>query len=154
LLNTSSRVPATGRTMVDSKKVQELLDQLRLSVPQDVKAAQEIIQKKDAIVNQAQLEARRIRGTVEEEFNSRVEQSEVLNAARHRADELVEDAKRKVNRLLSQTAAESQATQKDSDAYAHAALSGLERQLTTVLSTVRKGMETLDHNGNGRINSN
>ena len=146
-MNTSSKVPATGRTIVDGKKMQELLDQLRLSVPQDVKASQEIIQKKDAIINQAQLEARRIRGSVEEEFNARVEQSEVLNTARQRADETIEDAKRKVNRLLSQTAAESKATQKDSDAYAHAALLGLERQLTTVLTTVRKGMDSLDQNG-------
>ena len=146
-MNTSSKVPATGRTIVDGKKMQELLDQLRLSVPQDIKASQEIIQKKDAIINQAQLEARRIRGSVEEEFNARVEQSEVLNTARQRADEMIEDAKRKVNRLLSQTAAESKATQKDSDAYAHAALQGLEQKLTTVLTTVRKGMETLDQNG-------
>ncbi len=146
MLTTSSKIPATGRTLVDAKKVMELLDQLKLAVPQDVKAAQEIIQKKDAIISQAQIEARHMRSSAEQEFNDRVDQSEVMKVARHQADEMLEDGKRKSDSILARAGAESKATQRDSDAYARQALNSLERQLTTVLTTVRKGMEEL---GNG-----
>jgi vacuolar-type H+-ATPase subunit H len=131
--------------MVNGKNVMELLDQLKLAVPQDIKAAQEIIHKKDAIINQAQIEARRIRSSAEQEFSDRVGQSEVINTARRQAEEMLEDAKHKVDRMMVRAGAESKATQRDSDAYARQALNSLERQLATVLTTVRKGMEELEN---------
>ena len=66
LIETSARFPGTRRTIIDTDKVMELLDQIRLSVPQDMKAAQEILSKKDILVTQAQVEARKIKSTADE----------------------------------------------------------------------------------------
>ena len=71
LVNTSRRMPATRNRLVDEEKIVKLLEQLRLAIPQDVRSAQEMIEKKDAILAQAQLDARRIRNQAEEEFAAR-----------------------------------------------------------------------------------
>ena len=59
LITTSTKVPTTQRTLLDVNKVQELMDQLRLAVPQDVRAAKEILVNKDDILNLAEAERRR-----------------------------------------------------------------------------------------------
>ena len=46
LLNTSRKMPATRSRIVDADKVMELVEQLRLAIPQDVRAAQEVIEKR------------------------------------------------------------------------------------------------------------
>ena len=86
LVNTSPKVPATHSRLVDADKIMELLEQLRLSIPQDVRAAQEVIDRKDAILNQAQLDGRRIRSEAEDEFASRLDKNELLAVARGQAE--------------------------------------------------------------------
>ena len=43
LISTSKAMPVGGIALVDKKKVMELVDQLRLSIPQEVKAAGEVL---------------------------------------------------------------------------------------------------------------
>lgn len=129
--------------MVDRERLQELLDQLRLAIPEDIKAAQEILSRKDNLFAQAQMEARQIKGEAEEEFRTKVSESELVKAARHRADSIVTDAQRKAQRLLEQANAEAKARKTEADAYASEVLRNLDKQLTTLLSTVRRGLEVL-----------
>ena len=143
LVTTSTRVPTTHRTLVHSGKVMELVDQLRLSVPQDIKAAQEIINRKDNIIQQAQSEARRIRNSAEDEYRVRLEQSEMVKAARHNADELLAEVEHKAERMTDQAHIEAKTRMAEADAYALKAMRTLERELTTLLKTVRNGLELL-----------
>ena len=143
LVNTSRRVPATRNRLVDADKVTELVEQLRLAIPQDVRAAQEMLEKKDNILNQAQIDARRTRSEAEEEFKARLDQNELTVAARRQSEEMVADAERKTNRLIEQADIESRTTRAEADAYVTQSLRNLEGELTSVLSSVRKGLDTL-----------
>lgn len=49
LVNTSKVMPMTGGLIVEKKKITELVDQLRLAIPQEVKAAEEVLARKDNI---------------------------------------------------------------------------------------------------------
>ena len=143
LVDTSAKVHATKRSLVDSEKVQELVDQLRLAVPRDVKAAQEILERRDTIFGQVQIEARHIKTEAQEEFRSKVAESELVKAARRRADDLLTDAQRKAQRLLEQADTEAKTRRAEADAYAAEMLRNLDKQLTTLLSSVRRGLEVL-----------
>ena len=143
LVNTSARVPATSRTIVDSGKVRELVDQLRLAIPQDIKSAQEILNRKESIFGQAQVEARHLKVEAEEQFRSKVTESELVKAARRRADDMLMDAQRKAQRLLEQADTEAKRRRAEADAYSAEVLRNLDKQLTSLLSTVRRGLEVL-----------
>ena len=143
LVNTSRRVPATRARLVDAEKVMELVEQLRLAIPQDVRSAQEVIEKKDNILNQAQIDARRTRSEAEEEFKARLDQNELIVAARRQSEETVSDAERKADRLMEQAEVESRTTRAEADAYVAQSLRNLEGELTSVLSSVRKGLDSL-----------
>ena len=143
LVTTSRRMPGTRSRLVDADKVMEVVEQLRLAIPQDIRAAEEIIERKDGILSQAQIDARRLKSHAEEEFRARVDQSDVLAVARRNAAEIVEEAERKAGRLADQADAESRRCREEADAYAVQALRSLETEMSTVLGTVRKGLDTL-----------
>jgi hypothetical protein len=143
LVNTSRRMPATRNRLVDEEKIAKLLEQLRLAIPQDIRSAQEVIEKKDAILTQTQLDARRIRNEAEEEFAARLDENELLVAARSQAEAVAEEAERKANRLMEQAESESRRNRADADFYVIEALRNLERETSNVLSSVRKGLDSL-----------
>ncbi len=143
LLNTSRKMPGTHSRLVDADKVMELVEQLRLAVPQDVKSAQEVIAKKDSILDQAQIDARRTKAQAETEYASRLDQNEVVAAARRKAQGLAEEAEHKSNKLTEQAESDARRTRMEVDAYAVQTLRDLDRELTAVITTVRKGLDTL-----------
>ena len=143
LVNTSRKMPATHSRLVDAEKVMEVVEQLRLAIPQDIRSAQEIIEKKDAILNQVQIEARRIRSEAEEEFKIRIDQNDVLLAARRKAEELKDESERKANRIMEQAESESRNNRLEADTYVIQSLRSLERETTSVLATVRKSLDTI-----------
>ena len=143
LVNTSRRMPATRNRLVDEEKMAKLLEQLRLAIPQDIRSAQEVIEKKDAILTQSQLDARRIRNEAEEEFAARLDENELVVAARSQAEAVAEETERKANRLMEQAESESRRNRVDADSYVIETLRNLERETSNVLSSVRKGLDTL-----------
>ncbi len=143
LITTSTKVPATQRSLLDVKKVEELLDQLRLAVPNDVRAAKEVLVNKDDILNLAEAERRRTKAQAEEEFQNRTNQSEVLKEAQRKARTLLDDAERKSSRMLVQAETELKTSKAEIDTYAAKALRNLERQLTANLTSVRNGLALL-----------
>ena len=142
LINTSKSVPVTGSVIVDKKKLQELLDQLRLGIPQEVKSAEEVLAQKDQIINNAMLDSRRAKVKAEDEFREKLAQNEVHK----RAEEALREAEQRASRILEQAEAESQARRTEADAYALRCLRAFERELSTLNGSVRKGIDLLSGN--------
>jgi len=143
LVTTSIKLPVAQRTLLNAKKMQELMDQLRLAVPQDVRAAEEILEKKDEVLNQAEVERRRIKAQAEEEFRARLSQTEVMKEAERKAAELLAEAERKVSRMTAQADVEARTKKAEADAYTAKALRNLERQLASNLTSIRNGLALL-----------
>ena len=143
LITTSIKVPVAQRTLLNAKKMQELMDQLRLAVPQDVRAAEEILEKKDEVLNQAEVERRRIKAQAEEEFRARLSQTEIMKEAERKAAELLAEAERKVSRMSAQADVEARTKKAEADAYTAKALRNLERQLASNLTSIRNGLALL-----------
>ena len=143
LIETSKTVPVSGNILIDKKKVNELVDQLRLAIPQEVRAAEEVLSQKDHIINSAQVDARRTKAQAEDEFKQRLETSELVALAESRAEETLRDAEQRCGRMLDQSEAESRTRRTEADAYALRSLRSLERELTSLSGSVRKGIEVL-----------
>ena len=143
LVNTSRRLPTTRSRLVDEEKVMELVEQLRLSIPQDVRSAKEIIERKDNILNQAQIDARHTRSEAEEEFKARLDQHEIMVLARRQSEEMLSEAERKASRLIELAEIEARTSRTECDAYVVETLRSLEGELTSVLASVRKGLDTV-----------
>jgi hypothetical protein len=132
LFNKSHAIPLTHNVIVDEDKFLDIIDQMRISVPEEVKKAQEVFTKKDRVMAQAQEEANR-----------------TLQLARDRADDLIEkdsliqDAKRRADQIIDQAHVEAENIKAGADRYAEESLTNLEHAMEQLLSQVRNGMMVL-----------
>ena len=143
LIETSKSVPVSGSVLIDKNKAMELVDQLRLAIPQEVRSAEEVLSNKDHIINQAQADARHTKSKAEEEFRQRLEQSELVALAESRAEETMRDADERAARVLDQSEDEARTRRTEADAYALRSLRALERELAVLSGSVRKGIDVL-----------
>ena len=68
LASSATRVPGfRKRVMVDSDRLETIVSELRVSIPSDMQEAREILTQKDSVINQAHLEARRVKESAEHE---------------------------------------------------------------------------------------
>ena len=143
LIETSKAVPVSGNILIDRKKAMELVDQLRLAIPQEVRSAEEVLSQKDQIINQAQVDARRTKSKAEEDYRDRLDQSELVAVAEHRAEATIKDAAHRASQMLMRSEDEARNKRTDADAYALRSLRNLEKELSALTGSVRKGIDVL-----------
>ena len=133
----------SGNIILDKKKAMELVDQMRLSIPQEVKAAEEVLAQKDQIVNQATLDARRTKSDAEQQYRERMDQNDLVLSAEARAQETMRDAEQRATRILTQSEAESASRRTDAAAYALRSLRALEQEINAIAGSGSKGIDLL-----------
>ncbi len=143
LVSSGTGVPATGKVLVDREKLSELVSQIQTSLPADLQEAQEFLQMRENLINQALTEARRIKTSSEDEARSRVKDSEVLREAGKLAEDIVVEAQQRAQRILDEADAQADARRADADKYAQATLAKLEEELSHVLTTIRRGIDAM-----------
>lgn len=129
----------TGNLIVDKSKLTELVDQLRLGVPQEIRAAEEVLYQKEQIMNVALADAKRAKAQAEDEFSRQLTQSE----QQRRAEEILENAQDRASRILQMAEAEALHRRTEADAYALRTLRSLEKEVNSISGTVRKGIDML-----------
>lgn len=139
LLNEGWRVPLTSKVVIDEGECLDLIDQMRISIPEEVKQAKRIQQEKDRLIAQAQEEAERIIALAREENRSLLNGHEVLKQAESQRQAIVEEGRREVRSMKA-----------EADAYVIEVLTNLERQLSGLLTTVRNGLSTVQKDSKQR----
>ncbi len=133
LVSAGTRLPLSSRIMIDEQEFLDIVDQLRVTVPEEMKQARRFSQERDRVLQQAEEEAEK-----------------VINAAQERAllmlqdNEIVRLAQDDARRLLNEGEQYADEIKRGADVYALEVLSGLESELTKLLVTTRKGRATLD----------
>ena len=143
----AKKIPMAGRAMVDAEAMLDLIDQIKLSVPRNLQDAQEVLDRREQIVNQTMLDARRIRSTAEGDARALVEESEMVKAAKIRVDELIADAQKRGDRLIEAAKKDAIKRREGANQYSLEALQQLEEQVNSILSTIHAGQRALDPEG-------
>jgi cell division septum initiation protein DivIVA len=138
LFNNSKPIPLSRNVVVDENSFMDIIDQMRISIPDEIKKAQQVIAQKDRILAQAQEEANRTVALAREKSEKMVEKSEVYQAAQAKVEQFTEQARK-----------ESLQTQQEADRYVVDTLSGLERELKNVLVQVQNGIKSLQPGSDG-----
>ncbi len=93
LFNNSRPIPLTHNVIVDEDKFLDIIDQMRISVPEEVKKAQEVFTKKDRVMAQAQEEATRTLQIAREKADGLVEKELLVQDAKRRAEQIIDQAR-------------------------------------------------------------
>jgi hypothetical protein len=87
LLNQSRPLPFTHNVMVDEDRMLDIIDQMRVAIPDEVKKAQQLLSQRDRILAQAQEEANRTLAIAREKSEQLLERDAIVQAAQARADQ-------------------------------------------------------------------
>ena len=134
LLNQSRPLWFTHNVIVDEDRMLDIIDQMRVAIPEEVKKSQQLLAQRDRILAQAQEEANRTLAIAREKSDQLVERDAIVQAAQARADQ-----------LISQARTDAEKTRLDADDYVVETLTRLEMELDRLLNQVRNGIHTLRH---------
>ncbi len=137
-LNDSKRVPMSAYLLVNEDSVYNLIDQLRVAIPEEIKRAGRVEAERDRILAQAKEEGDRIRELARQEAGDLVERDRVVISAQDRADNILEHARQDSDVLV-----------QDADAYVINVLSKLEDDLLNSLAVVRNGLNKVQPQDDG-----
>ncbi len=132
ILNQSRPFPFTHNVIVDEEKILDLIDQMRVAIPEEVKKSQQVLAQRDRILAQAQEEANRTLSIAREKSDQLVERDSIAQASQSRADQVVTQAR-----------AEGERIRREADEYVVDTLTRLELELDRSLSQVRNGIRML-----------
>ena len=132
LFNESKPIPLTHSVVVDEDRMLEIIDQMRISIPDEVKNAQQIIAQRDRVLAQAQEEANRTVKLAKNKGDDIVARDAIVEAAQVRADQ-----------LLTQARAEAEVIRGDADDYIIESLRALEAELDRLTAQARNGIASL-----------
>lgn len=138
LFNDSRSVPFTHSVMVDEERILDIIDQMRVSIPEEIKKAQQLLAQRDRIIAQAKEEADRTLALAREKSEQMVERDSIIEAARARGEQIMEQARQ-----------ENEHTRREADEYVMQTLGELEGELDRILAQVRNGIRTLQSEKQG-----
>ncbi len=132
LFNSSRPIPLTNNVIVDEDKMLDLIDQMRVAIPDEVKKAQKLIAERDRTMAQAQEEAKRTLQLAREKSDGLVDRDSIVSSAEARAQQILDTA-----------ALDADATRQEADDYVVETLTSLEMELERVLNQVRNGIRAV-----------
>ena len=132
LFNSSRPIWLTHSVIVDEDRMLDIIDQMRVAIPEEIKKAQQIVTQRDRILAQAKEEANRTIAIAREKAEKQLDDNEFIQSAKVRAEQIIEQAHK-----------EAVQSQHEADKYILETLGNLEIHLDRLLSQVRNGMTTL-----------
>ena len=132
LVHNAKGVPLTDQVRVDREEVYDILDQMRATIPEEVKQARWIVKERQEMLAESKREADRLLAEAREQAMREASQPEIVKSTEHQAQDILDDARRQVR-----------GTRAEMDDWADGILSMLEVNLDKFLSAVKRGRERL-----------
>jgi vacuolar-type H+-ATPase subunit H len=136
LVHNARTVPLTDSVMVDREEIYELLDQMRSTIPEEIKQARWIVKERQEMLAEAKQEADRVLQEAQERAERLASEMEVVRLADRQAAQIQEEAREREREI-----------RLGAEDYADEVLGNLEVNLDKFLAAVRRGRERLQGRG-------
>jgi cell division septum initiation protein DivIVA len=133
IIANGKRLPLTNNVVVDQVAALDLIDQLRVAVPEEVHAAKRINSQGERIIENAQQEAERIVARAQEQAAFLIDERGLTQAAEEES-----------RRIMAEAEGDGEEIRRGADEYAAAVLIGLEGDVVRTLQSIKKGVALLD----------
>ena len=133
LVHNAKPVPLTDQVRVDKEEIYDILDQMRATIPEEIKQARWIVKERQEMLAEAKREAERIvKEARERSRSSWSAEEEVTKQAERAAEDIIEDARAREREI-----------RLGAEDYADEILNTLEVNLSKFIAAVQRGRERL-----------
>ena len=95
LVHEAKAVPLTDQVRIDREEIWEILDQMRATIPEEIKQARWIVKERQEMLGEAKREAERLINEAREQAAQLASQQEIVRLAERQAAELMAEARRR-----------------------------------------------------------
>jgi cell division septum initiation protein DivIVA len=132
LVHNAKTMPLSDSVRVDKEEIYDILDQMRATIPEEIKQARWIVKERQEMLAEAKKEAERIIKDGRERQERMVGEEEVTKQAERAAEDIIEDARAREREI-----------RLGAEDYADEILNTLEVNLSKFISAVQRGRERL-----------
>lgn len=140
LVETSARIPMTGKVLLDDEILLDYLDRIRTGLPEELRQAKWLTKERQRLLQDAESESQRI-----------IEEARVYVAKMAAESEIAREARAQAEEIIAQARKEAKELRLGAREYADDMLKQMEHSLGKSLQAVKKGREELqmfqDHSG-------
>ncbi|MDO4522633.1 MAG: ATPase [Eubacteriales bacterium] len=127
---------SSTKIVVNKEELEELLRELRMKTPDEIKRYQKIISNKDAILADAQTKADAILADAQDKQAQMVQENEVMQAAMEQSEQLLEQTRRQAQEMLDSATADANNIRMSAISYTDDMLANLEQIMNHATETV------------------
>jgi len=139
LINKSASVPfANNKMIIDGERLRELIDDIRLNIPQEIKRAKLIDFDCERIVKEAEQKAEQIVQRAEERAKTLVSNDAIVKEAKQRSMEIVSQAQARSKEIKSATSRYVEKMLQDAENYFTRGLQDV-KKTSQAISSVKNG---------------
>src|SRR2546423_12126294 len=139
LVHNAKAVPLTDQVRIDREEIYDILDQMRATIPEEIKQARWIVKERQEMLAEAKREVDRLLAEAREQAVREASQTEIVKIAERQAQDIVDEARR--------DAREARLEMED---WAAGMLASLEVNLDRFLTAVPPGPRGLPERSPGR----
>jgi chromosome segregation ATPase len=151
LIAGSRRMPLMNQIIIKESDIFNIIEQMRTSIPEEIKQARRVVQEKERILAQAQADASNLLARAREETERVMQREGLLRAAEERSQELVQRAENQTQNMIQLAEERSEQLKIDADAYVAETLRNLREHLVSVetevsrtILSVERGLDSLE----------
>jgi hypothetical protein len=134
LFNESRPIWFTHSVIMDEDRLLDLIDQMRVSVPEEIKKSQQLLVQKDRVMAQSQEEGNRTLALAREKADKMVEKDQIVVAAQARAEQIIAQSRLECDQI-----------KRDADEYVLQTLQSLKSEMEKSLNQVNNGIMTIEN---------
>ncbi|MFT4004279.1 MAG: vacuolar family H+-ATPase subunit H, partial [Lacrimispora sp.] len=105
---------SNSKIVVNRDELEELLVELRLRIPDEIKQYQKIISNRDAIINETRQQADSILAQANAQTNELINEHEIMQKAYAQANEIIEQANQQAQVIVEQAVSDANAIRQSS----------------------------------------
>ncbi len=100
VIEEASKIPLSNKCMIDKEEIFNIIQQIRLTYPEDIKQAEYVRKERDRILQDAEKESNIIIENAKAKVAKLVNDSEIIKIAKEKATEILQDATKNAQQVL------------------------------------------------------
>jgi len=132
LVHNAKAVPLTDQVRIDREEIYDILDQMRATIPEEIKQARWIVKERQEMLAEAKREQDRLLQEAREQAVREASQTEIVKLAERQAQEIIDESRRQAREM-----------RLEMEDWADGMLATPETNLDKSLTAVRRGRHPL-----------
>lgn len=141
--NCKPKLLSNTEIIVNKEEIDELLRELRMKTPDEIKRYQKVISNKEAILNDARAKAEALVAEATKQTNELISEHEIMQQAYARADEVVKMAQEQAQTIVDNAMIEANAARTAAAQYMDDVMGYLENIITSSTQSATSNYENL-----------